>query len=293
MRKQFVTTVEAAMDADEKLVTILGDIGVFGFRNVFKKHPDRIYNIGICEQASISLAAGLAKMDLIPLFHSIAPFVVERCFEQLKNDFGYQKLAGNFVSVGGSFDYAGLGCTHHCPGDIGVLKTIPGMEIIVPGTSAEFDELFKESYNNNNPTYFRLSEHENKESLPVKFAKANVIKKGTRATVVVVGPMLDTVSEAVKELDITLLYYTTISPFDSDTLRENLSGDKIILCEPFYMGGLSTDIITSLRGRAVSLEYIGVPHKFLTNYGTYQEQRETLGLTVNSIKEQITGYLNE
>jgi len=108
MRKQFVATIERLLDEDPRLVVLLGDIGVFAFRIAFKKHPKRVINIGILEQATVSLAAGLAKEGFIPLFHSIAPFVVERAFEQIKVDFGYQQLAGHFVSVGGSYDYAAL-----------------------------------------------------------------------------------------------------------------------------------------------------------------------------------------
>ena len=128
MRKQFVKTVEDILDKDKKLIVLLGDIGVFGFRNSFEKYPERVYNIGILEQSTIGMAAGLAMHNFIPVIHTIAPFIVERSFEQIKNDFGYQQLGGNFVSVGNSYDYAALGCTHHCPADVGILKNIPEKE---------------------------------------------------------------------------------------------------------------------------------------------------------------------
>ena len=127
MRKQFTSTTESILSTDERLVVLLGDIGVFGFRKSFEKFPKRICNIGILEQSTIGVAAGLAMTGFIPLVHTIAPFLVERSFEQLKDDFGYQKLGGNFVSVGASYDYAGLGCTHHCPADVAILKNIPNM----------------------------------------------------------------------------------------------------------------------------------------------------------------------
>ena len=158
MRKQFVLTTEDVMAKDERLVVLLGDISVFGFRNAFQQFPGRIHNIGICEQAMTSVAAGLSKEGLVPVIHSIAPFVVERCFEQIKVDFCYQKLGGNIVSVGGSYDYAALGCTHHCPGDVAILHALPGMEIVVPGAPQEYDQLFRTAYANGQPTYFRLSE---------------------------------------------------------------------------------------------------------------------------------------
>src|SRR3989338_7811842 len=190
MRKQFVKTVGDILNRDKRLVVLLGDIGVFGFRDSFKTHPNRVYNIGILEQATISLAAGLAKTDLIPVVHTIAPFIVERSLEQLKVDFAFQRLGGNFVNVGASYDYAALGAPHHCPADIGILKNVPGMEIVVPGTADEFDALFRQSYGDGHPTYFRLSERGNTENRKVTFGKATVIKKGKKATAIAVGPIL-------------------------------------------------------------------------------------------------------
>jgi transketolase len=172
MRKQFPKTVETLMSQNERLVVLLGDIGVFGFRNIFSDYPDRIYNIGILEQSTIGVAAGLALEGMIPVVHTIAPFIVERSLEQLKLDFGYQQLGGNFVSVGASYDYAALGCTHHCPADVSILKSIPEMEIVLPGTAEEFDCLFNQVYDDGRPTYFRLSEQSNKESHVVKFGEA-------------------------------------------------------------------------------------------------------------------------
>ena len=118
MRKQFTKTLQDILYSNKKTCLLLGDIGVFGFRNELTNLPDRVYNIGILEQSTIGTAAGLAKTGLIPFVHTIAPFLVERSLEQLKVDFGYQCLNGNFISVGASYDYASLGCTHHCPGDI-------------------------------------------------------------------------------------------------------------------------------------------------------------------------------
>ena len=187
MRKQFVKTVEKILDENNKSILLLGDIGVFGFRNSLKNYPDRAYNIGILEQSTISLAAGLSKTDLIPIVHTIAPFMVERAYEQLKVDFGYQNLNGNFVSIGSSYDYASLGPTHHCPGDVPILLQIPNMQIIIPGNSKEFDILFNQSYDNCSPTYFRLSEYENLYEVDITFGKANLIKNGKKATIICFG----------------------------------------------------------------------------------------------------------
>jgi transketolase len=60
----------------------------------------------------------------IPFVHTIAPFVVNRAYEQIKIDLCYQNLNVNLVTVGGSIDYAALGSTHHCPEDIGILTKL-------------------------------------------------------------------------------------------------------------------------------------------------------------------------
>jgi len=292
MRKQFISTTQDLMAKDERLVVLLGDIGVFGFRNAFEQFPQRIYNIGICEQAMTGMAAGLSKEGLVPVVHSIAPFVVERCLEQLKVDFCYQKLGGNIVSVGGSYDYAALGCTHHCPGDVALLKSLPGAEIVLPGTPQEYDRLFRAAYANGRLTYFRLSERSNAQSFEVEFGRAKIIKQGARATVVAVGTALAPTLTATQDLDVTVLYYTTIAPFDGETLRQNNAGGKIVLVEPFYTGTLAADIHVAIGSTAVALETIGVPHRFLTNYGHAEEHDEAIGLTAAGIRQRVQGFIH-
>ncbi len=292
MRQQFVTTVSEAIANDERMVLLLGDIGVFGFRDVFAKFPDRAYNIGILEQATVSMASGLSMTGFIPVVHTIAPFLVERAYEQLKVDFGYQKQAGNFISVGASYDYASLGGTHHCPADVAILKNIPGMSVFVPGSSKEFDSLFKQAYAHNNPNYYRLSEICNETDQDVQFGKANVIKTGTQGTVIAVGPLLDVVTNAVADMDVTVLYYTTIHPFDAETLRAaNANNSRIVICEPYFTGGITWNVMEALKPHPVTIEHIGVPHGFLSEYGSVNDHNERFGLSVPAIREKISNFI--
>ena len=64
-----------------------------------KACPNRYYNIGICEPTIVNMAAGINKSGLIPVVHTIAPFIIERAYEQIKLDLGYQNLAANLVSA--------------------------------------------------------------------------------------------------------------------------------------------------------------------------------------------------
>ena len=104
MRAQMGRTLEDLMDVDPRLVVVLADISTGYIERPATTHPDRVINVGIMEQTAISLAAGFALEGFVPVVHSIAPFLVERPFEQIKDDFCYQWLGVNFISIGASYD---------------------------------------------------------------------------------------------------------------------------------------------------------------------------------------------
>lgn len=137
------------------MVVLLGDIGVFAFNQAFEEFPNRVYNIGICEQSMVGMAAGLAMAGFIPIVHTIEPFLVDRAFEQIKIDFGYQELKGNIVGVDVSETAPNLGYTHRCPYALEHMKDVQGMKVWSPKTPEEFDRLFKENYTGLN--YFRIA----------------------------------------------------------------------------------------------------------------------------------------
>ena len=189
--------------------------------------------------------------------------------------------------MGASYDYAALGCSHHCPGDVQIMSAIPDMEVVLPGTAHEFDALFNQRYNTQRPTYFRLSESENPIPFDSAPGRACVVQEGTLATVLAVGPALTPVMEAVKGLDVTLLYYTTVHPFDRETLKAHAGPFKILLCEPYYRGGLAAEIMETLWPNPVQLATVGVPKRFLTHYGTVAEHHVAIGLTAARIRETV------
>ena len=291
MRKQYIRTMEELSEKDERVITLLGDIGVFSFRSIKQKRDYQVHNLGIMEPASIGIASGLAREGYIPFFHTIAPFIVERAYEQLKIDFGYQCLCGNFVSVGASYDDGALGSTHYCPADVPALMQIPNMQIVVPGTAEETDCLIRSSYDNGYPTYYRLSTAVNSMSFNKKFGEAAVIKQGTKAVVLAVGPLLEPVLAAVRDMDVTVLYYTTVLPFDRKSLWEHCMGNKVLLCEPYYYGGLTNEVLKALNGQ-VLIDFIGVPHKFITSYGKREQIDADLGISAHESVRKLQNLIN-
>jgi transketolase len=291
MRSLFPELIKSYLDEGNDLFVLLGDIGVHSFRDIFEAYPQNIENLGTVEQSMIGIAAGISIGGAIPVVHTITPFLIERAFEQLKIDFGYQKLKGNFLSVGGAFDYSGLGATHHCPADVSLIKSIPNFQCIVPGHAKEFEKLFHSTVLNEFPTYIRLSESSNIKEVDVKFGEAKAIKTNGDIVIITVGDMLDITLEATKNLPVTILYYTTLEPFDKDSLTKYFK-NKILIVGSFYTGTLVSDVTEALKGKKVVVDSIGIPKNFIYKYGTKKELQNYMGLTVSKIKEKVNQLMS-
>ena len=86
------------------------------------------------------------------------------------------------------------------------MKTLPGMQVCVPGTPDEFEVLLRQTYRNGAPTYIHTSTQENGASRPVSFGKLHFERYGKDGIVVAVGPMIDRTLTAVEDMDVTVLY---------------------------------------------------------------------------------------
>ena len=291
MRKAMIKSVSEMIKNESDTSLFLVDIGVWAFRDILRDYPDRAMNIGIFEDGMISLAAGMSLGGIIPTVYGISPFIVNRAMEQLKLDFAYQKLQGNFITTGASYDFSTLGFSHYCPEDIGTISMIPGFEFIAPGSASEFSKLFSETRRDGNSTYYRLSDHVNKNDVDVEFGKATVIQTGSKATVISVSTTLDMVLDVCKDKDVSILYYTTILPFDRQTLRKHYNGGKILLCEPHYEGTLSYEIYKTFDDMPVQLSCIGVKREILRKYGAKAENDVYNGLTAENISASLRNLL--
>ncbi len=292
MRKQFTETIEYLFSQDENLVLLLCDIGVYGFRNSFKNYPDRIYNIGIMEQSTVSIAAGLSLSGYTPTIHTIAPFLIERAYEQIKIDLCYNKLKANLVSVGGTFDYSGLGCTHHCPNDVTLINNLPDTNVFLPGNRNEFNYLFNKYYNSGKINYFRLTEHSNKTHFETNSKQNLILKEGSDMTILVVGNLLDNVLEATYDLDVSIVYTNTIKPFDISILKK-FSNQKLLIFEPYTSGVLLNNIINSGYNKFKGIYNYGIPNKFIDKYGSYSDLIKYVSLDPQSIRESILNKIND
>ena len=286
MRRLLPTLIQQKIECGYPMSVLLGDIGVYSFRDIFQKHPECIENMGIMEQAMVGIAAGMAMEGRITCVHTIAPFLVERAYEQLKIDFGYQNVSGNFFSVGGTADYSALGSTHHCPADVNLIACIPNFEILVPGTYGQFETLFNQCFANDKPTYFRMSEVTNKTDFRVKYGKANTIQRGSQLTVIVTGRYLDAVLAACEGRDISVVYYSTIKPFDVEPIAGSVSSNFLIVAD-FFTEALETLVRNAAGSRKISINSCGPKNMFFTNYGTSEEMEAVVGVSPAQVREII------
>lgn len=137
-RAIFASTLLGLMDTDDKIIVLLGDIGVYLFGPHAKRWPTRVWNMGVCEQAMVGTAAGLALSGFYPVIVSIESFLIRRAYEQIYLDFGVQNQRGLFIGLGGSDEYWKLGPTHMAPETIGMLYRVPHMETSAPFIDGPF-----------------------------------------------------------------------------------------------------------------------------------------------------------
>lgn len=288
MRRAFLSRV-AEMIRNEKDTTFFTvDIGMWAIRDVLAEFPDRCTNVGIYEDGMMSICAGMASRGLVPTVFGIQPYLIERTLEQIKMDLAYQKMGINVVGTGAACDYSKYGYSHYCAEDVGLIKMIPGCEFIAPGTAKEFISLYNQAYRDGHPTFFRVSDHPNtKYDVEVEFGKANVIQRGSKGTVIAVSVMLDAVMEACKDEDVTVLYYTTLQPFDYETLAANCPSEKILIVEPEYEGSLLYDVVKALPRKTIQIEHVGFPREIFRNYGSYDEKMDYYGLTKEHIEDKL------
>lgn len=298
IREQFADTLLAVGQEDEDLVVVVGDISHGVLQPFAKACPGRYFNIGILEPTMMSLGAGMARVGLVPVLHTIAPFLIERSFEQIKLDFCYHKLAGNIITVGSAFDYSNLGCTHHCYNDFALLKTLPNMEITYPGTAVEFDALFRQCYRNDKVSYYRIPGMPHGvefKASDIELGKGIKVVDGSDITLIATGPHLktalgvrDRLSASGKSAEI--LYIHTIRPLDVDLVHASVDKTRavVVIEEHMRSGGLGDEVLRETRDISdVRYASASIPDVFVTGYGEYEELCESVGLTVDGVSALI------
>ena len=158
MRQAFGKTIVKLAEKDERLILLTGDVEQE--MDIFKeKFPDRFFNLGLCEQAITSMAAGLAIEGLRPVIYSITPFVIERPYEQVKVDIDEQNLP---VMLIGYSDYPTHGPTHRPLNPERLATVFKNLQSHFPRNGAETEKAMIDAYLIKSPAMIYLK----KDGLP-------------------------------------------------------------------------------------------------------------------------------
>ncbi|GAA4723480.1 transketolase [Isoptericola chiayiensis] len=301
MRARFYADLGPLLDAHPDVDVVLAVIGSGQMAPVTARHPGRVIDVGIREQAMIGVAGGLALAGRRPIVHTYAPFLVERPYEQLKLDLGHQDVGAVLVSIGSSFDASAEGRTHQAPADVALVSALPGWTVHVPGHADEVTALLQAEAATDRRVYLRLSRQRNAQPQPtdgrvhlVRDVASGLDGAGHAPLVLAVGPMLDTVLAASADLPVRVAYTATPHPLDAETLRA-LAGPQPVLTvvEPYLEGTSAAAVAAALADRPARVQHVGVPRDVeLRRYGTPRDHAAAHGLDAAGVRRRIAALLD-
>ncbi|MBA3747046.1 MAG: 1-deoxy-D-xylulose-5-phosphate synthase, partial [Solirubrobacterales bacterium] len=156
MRNAFLDELLDIAARDESVMLLTGDLGFMVLEPFAQRFPDRFFNVGVAEQNMVGLATGLAEAGFRPFVYSIATFATLRPYEFIRNGPALHDLPVRIVGVGGGFDYAHNGVTHHALEDLAVMRAQPRIAVVAPADPAQARSAIRTAHALPGPVYFRI-----------------------------------------------------------------------------------------------------------------------------------------
>lgn len=267
-----------------------------------QRFPERAIEVGIAEQNLIGIAAGLAMHGKIPFALGMDPFVTMRCFEQIRTDVGY---GGRNVKVigayGGGLMYGGWGCTHHAMEEIGLMRIIPTMTVIMPADSYETEHATRAAGVTESPFFISLAggtlpvgKSENERSF--ELGKAALLREGNDVTLFGTGLA---VTDALKAGDILasegiaarVFSMHTVKPIDKEAILRAAEETRLIVTveEHTVIGGLGGAVAEVLAdaGTGTPLARVGLQDVFAYIVGSHQDLKNRFGITAEAVVKEV------
>ena len=237
-------------------------------------HPERFYDCGIAESNMVGIAAGVAAAGKKVFCSTFAMFAAGRAFEQVRNSIGYPHLNVNICATHAGISVGEDGATHQCNEDIALMRTIPGMTVIVPADDTEAKAAVRAAYEYDGPVYMRLG----RLAVPVindpatykfEMGKGVVLREGADVTIVATGLMVAAALEAAESLaakgvDAEVVNIHTVKPLDEELVRASAhKTGRVVTCEEHsVIGGLGDAVLAALAADPVPVRKVGVNDVF-------------------------------
>ncbi|MGN0981636.1 MAG: transketolase family protein [Candidatus Limivicinus sp.] len=302
IRVAYGEALAALGEENEKVVVLDADLAHATMTATFaNKFPQRFFNAGIAEANMIDMAAGLSTMGFIPFASTFAVFA-GRCFDQIRNGVCYPGFNVKFGMTHAGITLGEDGGSHQAIEDVALMRSIPGMTIIVPCDAKETWRAVKAAAEIQGPVYLRLARLPSpifEEEMPFEVGKANTLREGTDVAVFTCGIMVDECLQAAEQLaakgiSAAVINMHTIKPLDEEAVLRFASscGAIVTVEEHSVIGGLGDavgDVL--LRNRcAIPFEKIGVQDRFGQS-GKPDDVLAEYGLDVASIAARVEKFV--
>ncbi len=302
MRKHFSEYIEKNLADREDFIFITGDLGYNALEGVAKKMGPRFINAGVAEQNMIGIAAGMASQGYQVICYSIAPFVVYRCLEQMRNDVCFHNLPVYIVGNGGGYGYGIMGSSHHAIEDIATLSGLPNMQCYVPGFVEDMRTTMDEMFVRRRPAYLRLGLGKNlpadmqlvaggAASQPTTAPQLTIISQGP-----VTGNLLAAVANCTQRREIDIFTSNTMPLVALPiAMAASIAASKKVLVieEHISVGGLGSTLALLVNeaglpiNKFISLHAEGYPNGL---YGSQAYHQQISGLDEGNILRVINSY---
>lgn len=283
---------------NDKIYVIDNDIGKSCKTGAFMKElPNQYINVGIAEQNGAGVAAGLATCGKIPFVVTYAVFGSLRMCEQIRQEICYPNLNVKFACSHGGVTPANDGASHQAIEDMGVLRTIPNMTVIMPADYYSAKKLVAAAAEMYGPVFLRFT----RDNIPViydenttfEIGKAVKLSEGKDVAIIANGDTVRLGIEAKEALEkegisVRLLDMHTIKPLDKETVVSCINDiGKIITVEDHnIINGLGSAVceVAAEMGKG-KVHRIGIQDQFGQS-APYERLLAMNGITVENIVEQ-------
>ncbi len=255
----------------ESIVVLNADLSGSTKTEAFhKKFPHRFFNMGIAEADMIGTAAGLATIGKIPFASTFAIFAVGKPWEQIRQSVANPNLNVKIVATHAGITVGEDGASHQCLEDIGLMRILPNMTVIVPADGIETEKALRTLVNHRGPAYVRLS----RMDFPVLFdagyefvvGRGTVMKAGGDVTIFAAGYMVSQALKAAGQLEgerisARVINISTIKPIDQELIIQAAgeTGAVVTAEEHSVIGGLGSAVAEVLsEHRPTPMRRIGV-----------------------------------
>lgn len=158
-RREFINALIELAEKDDKIVLIIPDVGFNYIEEFSKRFPDRFFNLGVTEQSTMTIAAGLALSGFRPYVYSMINFVVFRPYEVVRNAVCLHKANVKIIGVKGSEKYKFLGFSHNLIAkdeEMKILENLPNFKCFIADTPKEVKKVIFKTYQMKSPCYIRI-----------------------------------------------------------------------------------------------------------------------------------------